>query len=89
MLLALLTPISAGCATVGPAATAPAAEVARVGEPERFTAIQSGDALGADRAMDWLAEHAHVYVGEHHGDPVSHQAQLMVCLLYTSDAADE
>ena len=76
LIFAVLTPFFAGCASVGGVRE----DVSRSSYEDGATFIElaSGEGLSAEVAFERLADHRHIYVGEHHGDPVSHRAQLLV-----------
>ena len=76
LVFAALIPFLAGCASVG--VVRDDAPPPSIQDGTTFTDLASGEVLSAQVAFDRLAEHRHVYVGEHHGDPVSHRAQLLV-----------
>ena len=78
MMSFLLTPLFMGCAGLGEQTRGEELPKAETAFAAQFVDLNTGDSLSRERAFEWLGEHRHIYVGEHHGDPLSHRVQLEV-----------
>lgn len=73
-----LTPFVVACAGLGGQTRTENPERAGQESVAEIVDLRTGEPVSAEDALIRIAAHRHVYVGEHHGDPVSHQAQLAV-----------